>query len=65
LNRLKHKQIDSKVTFTIAKGKRKTARERKYFEKRRKLIEQVLPTIKEIGALEWDNFIERSHLGSG
>ena len=39
------------------KGKRRTPRERKYFEKRKKLVEQVIPNVREIGSLEWDNLI--------
>ena len=52
-------QSDSKSPFQIVKGKRRNARERKYFEKRRKLIEQVMYSIKEIGAIEWDTFIKK------
>jgi len=39
------------------KGKRRTPRERKYFEKRKKLVEQVIPIVREIGSFEWDNLI--------
>lgn len=55
----KVQQSDSKSPFQIVKGKRRNVRERKYFEKRRKLIEQVMPSIKEIGAIEWDSFMKK------
>ena len=43
--------------FKVVKGKRRTPRERKYFEKRKKMVEQVIPSVREIGSIEWDAFI--------
>jgi hypothetical protein len=43
--------------FKVIKGKRRSARERKYLEKQRKLIEQIFLSVKEIGSVEWDTLL--------
>lgn len=43
----------------MIRGKRRNARERKYFEKQRKLIEQVYPNVKEMGSLEWESLVAK------
>jgi hypothetical protein len=43
--------------FKVVKGKRRTPRERKYFEKRKKMVEQAIPSVRDIGSIEWDDLV--------
>lgn len=57
---------ESQPQIRVIKGKRRNARERKFYEKRRKQIEQVFPSVKEIGSVEWDTLIMKlSRLPAG
>ena len=41
------------------KGKRKTSREVKYFEKRNKGLERALSIVKEIGSIDWEKLLRK------
>jgi len=45
--------------FKVVKGKRKTAREIKYFEKRNKGLERALSIVKEIGSIDWEKLLRK------